>query len=214
MIKLNERQLEAVKHKEGPLLILAGAGAGKTKTITERIVEIIKSGVSPKNVLAVTFTNKAAAEMRERIIHRLSEEKIIEENPYIEKPIIKTFHSLGLMMLSENGEKIGLHKHPTILDSTDSLSIIKSACEKLNIDTKTHDPSKIRNIISREKGDFTSTKDYEKKISSAQMEIVLSVWKIYEEELKKQNRSKQRYEHNYSNGRYGQAFAPTHTLSS
>ena len=70
MSSLNPKQLEAVKHTEGPLLILAGAGAGKTKTITERIVEIIKNGTSPKNVLAVTFKNKAAKEMRERIINR------------------------------------------------------------------------------------------------------------------------------------------------
>ncbi len=186
VIGLNERQKDAIKYTEGPLLILAGAGAGKTKTITERIVQIIKNGVNPTNVLAVTFTNKAASEMRERITHRLIEEKIAEINQYVEKPIIKTFHSLGLMMLSEQSENVGLHKHPTILDSSDSLSIIKSACEKLGVDTKTHDPSKIRNIISREKGDFTSVSEYEKKVVSAQMEIVLSVWRLYEEELKNQ----------------------------
>ena len=187
-LSLNSKQQEAVKHTEGPLLILAGAGAGKTKTITERIVEIIKMGTSPRNVLAVTFTNKAAKEMRERIVHRLKEEKVIEDNdknPYIETPIIKTFHSLGLMMLSEQSHLIGLQKHPTILDSQDSLSIIKTACEKLGIDTKAHDPSKMRNIISREKGDFVSLEDYRKKVVSAQMDIVASVWRIYEEELQK-----------------------------
>lgn len=185
---LNSKQLEAVKHTEGPLLILAGAGAGKTKTITERIVEIIKKGTNPRNVLAVTFTNKAAKEMRERIIHRLREERVIEDNdnnPYIETPVIKTFHSLGLMMLSEQSHLIGLQKHPTILDSQDSLSIIKLACEKLGIDTRAHDPSKMRNIISREKGDFVSLEDYRKKVVSAQMDIVASVWRIYEEELQK-----------------------------
>ena len=183
MSSLNPKQLEAVKHTEGPLLILAGAGAGKTKTITERIVEIIKNGTSPKNVLAVTFTNKAAKEMRERIINRKRKKKIIEDNPYIETPTIKTFHSLGLMILSEQSSLTGLHKHPTILDTQDSLSVIKSAFEKLGIDTKTHDPSKIKNIISREKSDFVTQEEYKKKVVSAQMDIVASVWRVYENEL-------------------------------
>jgi len=186
-ILLNKKQKEAVLHTEGPLLILAGAGAGKTKTITERIVEIIKSGTDPRAILAVTFTNKAAKEMRERIIDRLEEEHIIErESPYHHTPIIKTFHSLGLMMLSEQSEYIGLLKHPTILDSADSLSIIKKAVEQLGIDPKVNDPSKIRSIISREKGDFTSLSDYKKKVATAQMDIVASVWRIYDEELKRQ----------------------------
>ena len=184
---LNQNQQEAVLHTEGPLLILAGAGAGKTKTITERIVEIIKKGNDPRSVLAVTFTNKAAKEMRERIIQRLEEEHIIEkENPYHPVPTIKTFHSLGLMLLSEQSEKLGLLKHPTILDSSDSLSIIKKAVEQLGIDPKTHDPSKIRNIISREKGDFINLETYRQKVVSAHMDIVASVWRIYDEELRRQ----------------------------
>lgn len=186
-ILLNTKQKEAVLHTEGPLLILAGAGAGKTKTITERIVEIIKSGTDPRAILAVTFTNKAAKEMRERIINRLEDEHIIEKaSPYHYTPIIKTFHSLGLMMLSEQSEYIGLLKHPTILDSADSLSIIKTAIEQLGIDPKVNDPSKIRGIISREKGDFTSLSDYKKKVATAQMDIVASVWRIYDEELQRQ----------------------------
>lgn len=186
-ILLNSKQQEAVLHTEGPLLILAGAGAGKTKTITERIVQIIKNGTDPRQVLAVTFTNKAAKEMRERIIGRLEEEHIIEkENPFHHTPVIKTFHSLGLMILSEQSEHMGLQKHPTILDSSDSLSIIKQAVEILGIDPKINDPSKIRSIISREKGDFVSLIDYRKKVATAQMDIVASVWRIYDEELRKQ----------------------------
>ncbi len=186
-ITLNKQQKEAVLHTEGPLLILAGAGAGKTKTITERIVEIIKKGTDPRSVLAVTFTNKAAKEMKERIVGRLEEEHIIEkENPYHHTPTIKTFHSLGLMMLSEQSDRLGLLKHPTILDSSDSLSIIKKAMEQLGLDPKTHDPSKIRTIISREKGDFVNLQSYRQKVVSAQMDIVASVWRIYDEELKNQ----------------------------
>lgn len=184
---LNIKQQEAVAYTEGPLLILAGAGAGKTKTITERIVHIIKNGIDPRSILAVTFTNKAASEMRERIVYRLEEEHIIEkENPFHHTPLIKTFHSLGLMMLGEQAHILGLYKHPTILDSSDSLSIIKRAVEQLSLDPKVNDPSKIRAIISREKSDFTSLKDYKEKVRSAQMEIVASVWRIYEEELKRQ----------------------------
>ncbi len=186
-VLLNTKQQEAVLHTEGPLLILAGAGAGKTKTITERIVEIVKKGTDPRNILAVTFTNKAAKEMRERIVSRLEEERIIEkENPFHHTPVIKTFHSLGLMMLSEYGSRLGLQRHPTILDSSDSLSIIKQAIEQLGIDPKINDPSKIRSIISREKGDFVSQQDYKQKVATAQMDIISSVWRIYEEELKKQ----------------------------
>ncbi len=184
---LNNKQKEAVLHTEGPLLIVAGAGAGKTKTITERIVEIIKKGTDPRSILAVTFTNKAAKEMRERIVSRLEEEHVIEkENPYHPTPLIKTFHSLGLMMLSEQADKIGLLKHPTILDSSDSLSIIKKAVESLGIDPKMHDPSKIRTIISREKGDFVTAEEYRKKVATAQMDIVASVWNLYEQELHSQ----------------------------
>jgi DNA helicase-2/ATP-dependent DNA helicase PcrA len=186
-VTLNAKQQEAALHTEGPLLIIAGAGAGKTKTLTERIVTIIKNGTDPRNILAVTFTNKAAKEMRERIVSRLEEEHIIEkENPYHPTPLIKTFHSLGLLMLSEQAQTLGLLRHPTILDSADSLSIIKRAVEQLSLDPKINDPSKIRSIISREKSDFVSQSDYLKKVATAQMDIVASVWRIYEEELKRQ----------------------------
>jgi DNA helicase-2/ATP-dependent DNA helicase PcrA len=160
----------------------------KNKTITERIVHIVKKGTDPRNILAVTFTNKAAKEMRERIVSRLEEERVIEkENPFHHTPLIKTFHSLGLMMLSDFGDRLGLLRHPTILDSADSLSIIKSSGgARLGIDPKINDPSKIRSIISREKGDFTSASDYKQKVASAQMDVVANVWRIYEEELKRQ----------------------------
>lgn len=187
MSTLNERQKDAVGRTEGPLLILAGAGAGKTKTITERVVNIVKKGTDPRNILAVTFTNKAAKEMRERIFTRLEEEKLIEtENPYRPLPTIKTFHSLGVMMLSEYGNLIGLPKFPTILDQGDTLSIIKDCLNSLGLDPKVHDPSKIRHVISKEKGDFTSAKDFEARVSNSSMDIIAKVWKLYEQKLKEQ----------------------------
>ncbi len=186
-IVLNEKQQEAVNYIEGPLLIMAGAGAGKTKTITERIVHIIQKGVTPSSILAVTFTNKAAKEMRERVMLRLEEEHIVSAlNPYEEKPLIKTFHSLGLFILGEQYTHAGLLRHPTILDQSDTLAIVKSALTMLGIDPKMHDPSKIRSIISLEKGNFVSSQAYKAKVATAQMDVIASVWRIYEEELRKQ----------------------------
>lgn len=185
--RLNKAQQEAVTRTEGPLLILAGAGAGKTKTITERIVQLVKQGVDPRNILAVTFTNKAAKEMRERIVGRLVEERIIEkENPYHHTPTIKTFHSLGLLILSEQYQVLGLPKRPTILDSSDSLSVIKDILKELSIDPKVHDPSMIRAVISKEKGNFINQEEYSRKVNHPTMDIISSVWRRYDEELKRQ----------------------------
>ncbi len=184
---LNDKQKEAAEYTEGPLLILAGAGAGKTKTITERIVHIVQSGIDPRQVLAVTFTNKAAKEMRERIFDRLTEEGLIEqENPYRPLPVIRTFHSLGVLILSECGHLIGLPRFPTILDQSDTLSLIKECLHEIGADPKIHDPSKIRNMISREKGDFTTAKEFESKVMNAATEIVSRVWNLYEVKLKEQ----------------------------
>lgn len=188
---LNEKQLEAVQSIHGPLLILAGAGAGKTKTITERVVQIIREGIEPKNILCVTFTNKAAKEMSERILSRLKEEKMVEEeekniwfNSHL--PTIKTFHSLGLSILREHGKELGFTKNLTVLDVSDSNQIIKNILIDLNLDPKIHDASKIRNAISREKTAWQTVDDYAKKIASYKMEIVEKVWRNYDKELKKQ----------------------------
>ncbi len=190
-ILLNEKQLEAVQNTKGPLLILAGAGAGKTKTITERVINIIKEGAEPKNILCVTFTNKAAKEMLERILSRLEEENLIdkyEKNIWLNHnlPTIKTFHSLGLSILREFGKEFGFTKNLTVLDTSDSNQIIKNILKDLNLDPKLHDASKIRNAISREKSAWQTVDDYAKKVSSYNMEIVEKVWRLYEKELLKQ----------------------------
>lgn len=181
---LNDRQQEAAKYITGPLLILAGAGAGKTKTITERVVEIVKSGNSVERVLCVTFTNKAAAEMRERINKRLHEEGLIDGWGGV--PLIKTFHSLGLWLLRREGSALGLLKNFTILDSDDTKSIVKKILDDRGFDTKLYEPAKIRNAISREKGDFVTVSEYQNKISSYTMDVVATVWRAYEEELRGQ----------------------------
>lgn len=188
-MNLNDKQLEAVETINGPLLILAGAGAGKTKTIVERVVNIIKNGIEPENILCVTFTNKAAKEMLSRIIERLREENLIENgiNYFINKniPTIKTFHSLGLQILKENGQSLGFNKNLSILDTNDTLQIIKEILNSLSIDTKLYEPSKIRNIISKEKSSSNTPDDYSKKIANYTMEIVEKAWRLYDKELKK-----------------------------
>ena len=125
---LNDRQREAASKTDGPLLILAGAGAGKTKTITFRILHLIKSGVKPSNVLAITFTNKAAKEMRERVWKLLSEDKELNAPiSFNEKPFVSTFHSLGVHIIRENAQKFGLTRHFTIFDRSDSRRAVKNA---------------------------------------------------------------------------------------
>ena len=181
---LNQKQLEASKTITGPLLILAGAGAGKTKTITERVVEIVRAGNAVERILCVTFTNKAAAEMRERISKRLKEEGLLDE--WGGAPIIKTFHSLGLWLMRRESGYLGLNKNFTILDSDDTKGIVKRILEDRGFDTKMYEPAKIRNAISREKGDFVTVNEYRSRVSSYTMDVVATVWGLYEEELRNQ----------------------------
>ncbi|OGI77247.1 hypothetical protein A3B85_02180 [Candidatus Nomurabacteria bacterium RIFCSPHIGHO2_02_FULL_37_13] len=180
---LNKEQREATIHMKGPLLIVAGAGAGKTKTITHRIVNLIKEGVSPDKILAVTFTNKAAKEMRERIIAEI--EKNAKGQDGI--PFVSTFHSLGVYIIKENARILGLTKYFTILDESDSTSLIKEAEKELGIDPKQYDPKKIKNIISREKGKFVHLADYGEKKTDSLGKIVTRVWNLYEKKKTQEN---------------------------
>jgi len=205
---LNNAQKEAAIHMNGPLLIVAGAGAGKTKTITHRIINLIKQGVSPEEILAVTFTNKAAKEMRERIkeaiknsfvgnpfSHNMSKtvfdiQKNIS-NETISEPFVSTFHSLGVYIIKENARILGLTKYFTILDDGDTTTLIKEAMREIGIDPKEHDPRKIKNIISKEKGKFKhhteESEDISGEGSSYFNKIVAQVWKIYESKKVKEN---------------------------
>ncbi len=212
---LNDKQKEAAIHMNGPLLIVAGAGAGKTKTITHRIVNLIKNGVAPDRILAVTFTNKAAKEMRERINLALKEnfagnafsQVLGSPGPYPGQtmpksitgfvntvPFVSTFHSLGVYIIKENARVLGLTKYFTILDEGDSTSIIKESLKELGLDPKQYDPRKIKNIISREKGKFTHLDDYRERAGdptggggSHMGQIVAQVWHLYENKKAKEN---------------------------
>lgn len=180
---LNISQKEAALHKDGPLLIVAGAGAGKTKTITHRIVNLIKEGVNPSNILAVTFTNKAAKEMREKILNEINKNNLGQNTV----PFISTFHSLGVYIIKENSSLVGVTKNFTILDDSDTNSIIKEALKEAEIDPKQYEPKRIKGIISREKGKFTKMEEYIANAEDYLSRIVARIWKIYEEKKAKEN---------------------------
>ena len=186
--ELNEQQKKAVLQKDGPVMIIAGAGAGKTKTITHRILNLIQEGTNPSSILAVTFTNKAAKEMRKRIEKMLIEDKKVnfptsQEN-LENKPFISTFHSLGVHILKENAQEIGLTRYFNIFDRNDSKRAVKESLNKSNIDPKQFEPAKILSVISRQKGNFITHEKYSKNVGNEYFkQIVSTVWNNYEKIL-------------------------------
>jgi len=170
---LNSRQKEAVEHLSGPLLIVAGAGAGKTKTITHRIAHLIETGVPVRQILAVTFTNKAASEMRERVYGLIPREA--------GTPLVTTFHSLGVRLLREFASEAGLPRTFNIWDRDDSTRVVKRALETLGIESI--QPRAIISAISRQKGNGVSREAYEKEVRSFNERTVANVWRLYEEAL-------------------------------
>lgn len=175
--KLNKEQQEAVKHVEGPCLVMAGAGSGKTKVLTCRIAHLIEKGIYSSNILAITFTNKAAKEMRERVSNIIGETKAF----------IGTFHSFGLKIIRENTEKFNLTKNFSILDSDDQLSVIKKILKEKNLDSKKFSPSYIRNKISFLKNEMVSETEMRKTMNTNIDKIIIEIYLKYEETLKKSN---------------------------
>jgi DNA helicase II / ATP-dependent DNA helicase PcrA len=184
---LNDKQKEAVLATEGALLVLAGAGAGKTKTIAERIRHLVKKGVAPSSILAITFTNKAAKEMRDRVNNMLSADRDINRPISMsERPFVSTFHSLGVHILKEQSQRAGLNRHFSIFDRDDSKKAVKEALEKRNLDTKMHEPGRILGIISREKGRGVTAEEYAVRMEGGYFSnIVGEVWTEYEKILKR-----------------------------
>ena len=177
---LNDRQKEAVLYNEGPLLIIAGAGAGKTKTLTTKIAYLIEElDALPSNILAITFTNKAAKEMKDRII------RLIGSIGY--QIQTSTFHSFGLKLLKENYERLGFDKNFVIMDSDDSLTIVKKILKDMDLDPKIYNPRAIRNKISSCKNELISPKAYSRYTVSPYEEIVCKVYEKYQEKLMKNN---------------------------
>ncbi len=176
---LNERQKEAASTINGPLLIIAGAGAGKTKTIVHRILNIIEHGTAPSNILAVTFTNKAAREMRERVRAEIAGNTAM--------PVMATFHSLGATIMREHATVLGFTRHFSILDPDDGLSIIKSILKDLGYEPKDHDPRGIREKISRAKNECRTVEEYHQNARTPMEKLAAQVWGFYQIDLKKQN---------------------------
>jgi len=184
---LNEEQKNAVLHKDGPLLIVAGAGAGKTRVITHRILHLIKSGVSPQSILAITFTNKAAKEMLDRITNLIQSDKELNlPMSFNERPFISTFHALGVNILRENSALLELPKHFVILDDSDTTSIMKEALKNVSLDPKQFEPRRMKSAISKQKGDLVNVKIFTANAGNEYFPRMLSViWNEYEKLLKK-----------------------------
>ncbi len=177
---LNEQQLKAVKTIEGPLLVLAGAGSGKTRVLTTRIAYLIEEmGISPLQILAITFTNKAAKEMRERVSSMLG--------PVAYQIQISTFHSFGLTIMKENYERLGYKKEFTILDSEDSLAIIKKILKDSGLDPKMYNPKNIRNRISSAKNERMTPEELSCFNACDFDEKVVTVYEAYQKKLKTNN---------------------------
>ena len=174
---LNKEQLEAVAHVDGPCLVMAGAGSGKTKVLTTRIINLIEEGINDYNILAITFTNKAAAEMRDRV-----------RNMYGDvRSFIGTFHSLGLRIIRENYELCGLFNNFNIIDSDDVLSIIKKIMKNNNIDPKKFSPYAIRNKISFIKNELLSDAELDKFFNTEFDKMVKNIYFKYQSILAESN---------------------------
>lgn len=185
---LNDRQREAVLHTEGPLLVLAGAGAGKTKMVTFRILHLIKQGTAPHHILAITFTNKAAKEMRDRVMHLIHSDKELNiPISFHEKPFVSTFHALGVHILREHAQKLGLKRTFAIFDKSDAKRAVKEAIIESGLDPKTYDAGKFLSMISREKGQMKTVGMLEGEASNDYTRTMLfEVWSKYEKTLRRE----------------------------
>ncbi len=182
---LNAEQKEAVLATDGPVSVLAGAGSGKTRVLTTRIYHLIKEGVAPEKILAVTFTNKAAREMRERLGSRLGEELTAWKRGSL--PFVATFHGLGRELLEEYGRPMNIPRHFSIYDRDDSERAIKNALKELGIDPKEIAPRAILSRISRAKGEGLTRSEFKEKYGREgfRAQLAANVWEKYDDSLAK-----------------------------
>lgn len=178
--RLNPQQRKAVETVDGPLLIMAGAGSGKTRVLTHRIAHLIASRkAAPWNILAITFTNKAAREMQERV------DQLVGASG--NDIWVSTFHSMCVRILRKDISRIGYANNFTILDSADQLSVVKSCMKELNIDTKKFEPKAVQAEISSAKNELVTPESYESKIGDYFQGIVAKVYRLYQRKLKSNN---------------------------
>lgn len=174
---MNDRQQEAVLATEGPLLIMAGAGSGKTRVLTHRIAYLIEEKqVNPWNILAITFTNKAAKEMRERV------GKLLNEGA--RDVWVSTFHALCVRILRRDIEQIGYNRAFTIAATSEQRTLMKRVCSELNIDTKKFDPRALLSAISNAKNALQTPADYAKEASSPFEDVVANAYDLYQKRLR------------------------------
>ena len=178
--RLNPEQLAAVKHTEGPLLIMAGAGSGKTRVLTCRIAYLLEKGIAPYQILAITFTNKAAAEMRERVSQMVGAQA---------KDIwLSTFHAFCARFLRVEIEKLaGYKKNFVIYDASDSQSVIKSCLKELNLDDKMFSPTGTQSTISNAKNLLLDVREFVQQADNFHAEKVGEIYKLYQQKLQAYN---------------------------
>jgi len=175
LVGYNDKQKEAVLKTDGPILIIAGAGSGKTRVLTTKIAYLVDNGVPTDSILAITFTNKAAKEMKDRVVGLLGSVAY--------QLRISTFHSFGVYLIREHYHLLGYKENFTILDSDDTLTLIKKIMKDLNIDQKDYNPRAIRNSISSSKNELISALEFERFIGNDFDQKVFEVYKRYEKKL-------------------------------
>src|SRR5919205_422746 len=177
---LNEPQRDAVTHGEGPLLILAGAGSGKTRVLTHRIAYLVATDAAkPNEILAITFTNKAAGEMRERV------ELLVGRR--VRAMWVMTFHAACARMLRSDAERLGYTRNFTIYDQADSLRLVKQCVEELDVDPKRFAPRGIQRQISDAKNQLLDAEAYRLKVSSFFEQTAADVYEVYEQRAHSMN---------------------------
>lgn len=183
---LNQEQRKAVTATEGPVLVLAGAGSGKTRALTYRVAYLIREKkISPANILAVTFTNKAANEMAERAAKLLLIDDKLSNNQSIRLPWLGTFHSVSVRILRRDAHHLGLNRSFTIYDDQDQQALIKKILKQLSLDPKKNSPSSVAYFISGAKAELIGPIEYQKFATAGFQKIVAKVYELYEKELKR-----------------------------
>ena len=183
---LNEQQRQAVEEKYGAILVLAGAGSGKTKVLTSRIANLVESGVNPYDILAVTFTNKAAKEMQQRLSNYLGEE-------VVKRMWVGTFHNICGRILRRDLENYktkdgrSWNNNYVIYDDTDTKTVIKNALKKLNLDEKSFEPKMIKSVISNAKNKMQDAYAFSTTARDYQSDKIAQVYYEYEKQLSQNN---------------------------
>jgi len=176
---LNSQQRKAVTHPAGPLLVLAGAGSGKTRVLTYRIAYLIKNqAVNPRNIIAITFTNKAAQEMKERLQQLL---------PSVNDILVSTFHSACVRFLRFDIDKLGYNRNFIIFDTQDSQALIKECLQALNIDEKKFAPAAVLNYISRAKDRLLEPSKCLDNAKDIREKTMATLYELYQRRLKEHN---------------------------